>query len=58
VNFIGVPIAAWQGFQEWVGSGVPANEFSMGALGKKSSHTNTITIHCRDDNGCYPVVLF
>jgi hypothetical protein len=35
VNFIGVPIAAWQGFQEWVGSGVPANEFSMGALGKK-----------------------
>ena len=35
VNFIGVPIAAWQSYQNWVVSGVPANEFSMGFLGDK-----------------------
>ncbi len=35
VNFIGVPIAAWQSYQAWVGSGVPATEFAMDALGKK-----------------------
>ncbi len=32
VNFIGVPIAAFQSFQEWVGSGIPADEFTMEAL--------------------------
>jgi phosphate/sulfate permease len=35
VNFIGVPIAAWQSYEAWVGSGVPANEFAMDALAKK-----------------------
>mgnify|MGYP002639457253 CR=1 FL=1 len=35
VNFIGVPIAAWQSFQAWTGSGVPATEFMMDVLGKK-----------------------
>ncbi|MBT8384792.1 MAG: inorganic phosphate transporter [Bacteroidia bacterium] len=35
VNFIGVPIAAWQSYEAWVGSGVPANEFAMSALAKK-----------------------
>ncbi len=35
VNFIGVPIAAWQSYEAWVGSGVPATEFTMDALGKK-----------------------
>ena len=35
VNFIGVPIAAWQSYEAWVGSGVPATEFAMDALGKK-----------------------
>ncbi len=35
VNFIGVPIAAWQSYQAWVGSGIPANEFAMDVLGKK-----------------------
>ncbi|NOQ92441.1 MAG: inorganic phosphate transporter, partial [Flavobacteriaceae bacterium] len=35
VNFIGVPIAAWNSYEAWHGSGVPANEFSMGILGKK-----------------------
>lgn len=32
VNFIGVPIAAWQSFQDWQASGIPATEFSMGGL--------------------------
>jgi len=31
VNFIGVPIAAWQSYEAWVGSGVPATEFAMDA---------------------------
>ena len=35
VNFIGVPIAAWQSYEAWVVSGVPAEEFGMGALSKK-----------------------
>ncbi|AEM70575.1 phosphate sodium symporter [Allomuricauda ruestringensis DSM 13258] len=35
VNFIGVPIAAWQSYQAWVGSGIPASEFSMGILATK-----------------------
>lgn len=29
VNFIGVPIAAFQSFELWVGSGIPTTEFSM-----------------------------
>lgn len=32
VNFIGVPIAAWQSFQDWQASGISASEFSMGGL--------------------------
>ncbi|MDW5289323.1 inorganic phosphate transporter [Formosa sp. PL04] len=32
VNFIGVPIAAWQSYQEWSISGVPADQFSMEIL--------------------------
>ncbi len=35
VNFIGVPIAAWQSYEAWVASGVPATEFSMGVLAQK-----------------------
>ena len=35
VNFIGVPIAAWQSYTAWVTSGVPANEFAMTILGEK-----------------------
>ena len=35
VNFIGVPIAAWQSYEAWVSSGVPATEFAMDVLGKK-----------------------
>lgn len=32
VNFIGVPIGAYNAFEQWQGSGVPASEFSMEAL--------------------------
>ena len=35
VNFIGVPIAAWNSFEVWQASGLAANEFSMGVLAKK-----------------------
>jgi phosphate/sulfate permease len=35
VNFIGVPIAGWQSFEAWKGSGLPASEFAMDVLGKK-----------------------
>lgn len=35
VNFVGVPIAAWNSFEAWTASGVPADEFSMGILAKK-----------------------
>ncbi len=35
VNFIGVPIAAWQSYEAWLASGVPANEFAMDVLGSK-----------------------
>ena len=40
VNFIGVPIAAWQSFQAWMDplinvNGLPATEFSMDILGSK-----------------------
>ncbi|PVX51917.1 phosphate transporter family protein [Balneicella halophila] len=35
VNFIGVPIAAFQSFEQWVASGVPASEFSMEGLAGK-----------------------
>lgn len=35
VNFIGVPIAAWQSYEAWAASGIPATEFAMGVLGKK-----------------------
>ncbi|MBM1105418.1 inorganic phosphate transporter [Aurantibacter crassamenti] len=35
VNFIGVPIAAWQSYEAWLASGVDATEFSMGILASK-----------------------
>ena len=35
VNFIGVPIAAWQSYEAWMASGVAANEFSMQVLASK-----------------------
>lgn len=35
VNFIGVPIAAWQSFQAWSASGLAPDQFGMGVLGAK-----------------------
>lgn len=35
VNFIGVPVAAYQSYEAWVSSGMAANEFSMGVLSNK-----------------------
>ena len=35
VNFIGVPIAAWNSYEAWQASGIAADAFSMGVLGKK-----------------------
>jgi phosphate/sulfate permease len=35
VNFIGVPMAAFQSYNFWVASGLPASEFSMGVLAEK-----------------------
>ena len=35
VNFIGVPIAAWQSYEAWMASGVAATDFAMGVLGNK-----------------------
>ncbi len=35
VNFIGVPIAAYQSYEAWVVSGIPATEFSMDVLADK-----------------------
>lgn len=35
VNFIGVPVAAFQSYEAWVSSGIAATEFSMSVLSKK-----------------------
>jgi len=35
VNFIGVPIAAWQSYEAWSVSGIQATEFSMAFLSEK-----------------------
>ncbi|MCI2229307.1 inorganic phosphate transporter [Polaribacter sp. MSW13] len=35
VNFVGVPIAAWNSYQAWEASGIAADAFSMGILAKK-----------------------
>ncbi|MFH6602877.1 inorganic phosphate transporter [Maribacter algicola] len=35
VNFIGVPIAAWQSYEAWEASGIAASEFSMSVLSSK-----------------------
>ena len=35
VNFIGVPVAAYQSYEAWASSGIAANEFSMTVLSNK-----------------------
>ncbi len=42
VNFIGVPIAAWQSYEAWQVSGTLANEFSMEILSEKVPTPNTL----------------
>ena len=44
VNFIGVPIAAWQSYEAWVASGVPADEFSMQILASKVATPNFLLL--------------
>ena len=44
VNFIGVPIAAWQSYEAWLASGIPANEFSMEVLASKVPTPNTLLL--------------
>jgi hypothetical protein len=48
VNFIGVPIAAWESYlafsKEWAISGVQANEFSMNILSKKVPTNNLLLL--------------
>src|SRR5690554_1890810 len=42
VNFIGVPIAAWQSFEAWQVSGIPATEFNMGILADEVATPTTL----------------
>ena len=42
VNFIGVPIAAWQSYEAWITSGVPADMFSMEVLSSKVPTPNLL----------------
>ena len=44
VNFIGVPIAAWQSYEAWVASGVAADEFSMQVLATKVATPNFLLV--------------
>ena len=40
VNFIGVPVAAYNAFTEWSLSGIPATEFPMNVLASKVPTNN------------------
>ena len=42
VNFIGVPIAAWNSYEAWSESGMAAQEFSMSILAKKVPTNNLL----------------
>jgi phosphate/sulfate permease len=42
VNFIGVPIAAWQSYEAWSASGIAATEFSMNILSEKVPTPNLL----------------
>lgn len=44
VNFIGVPIAAYQSYEAWVVSGVTATEFSMGVLSSKVATPSVLLV--------------
>jgi len=42
VNFIGVPVAAYNAFLEWSASGIPATEFPMNVLAEKVPTNNLL----------------
>ena len=42
VNFIGVPVAAYNSFLEWSASGLPASEFPMNVLAEKVPTNNLL----------------
>lgn len=44
VNFIGVPIAAWNSYEAWQASGLPAEQLSMGILAKKVPSNDLLLI--------------
>ncbi len=44
VNFVGVPIAAWNSYEAWHSSGIPATEFSMEILAKKVPSNNFLLL--------------
>ena len=44
VNFVGVPIAAWNSYEAWHASGLEATEFSMGVLSKKVPSNNLLLL--------------
>ena len=44
VNFIGVPIAAWNSYEAWSVSGASAAEFSMSILSKKVPTNNVLLV--------------
>ena len=42
VNFIGVPIAAWQSYEAWLISGIPPDQLTMDVLSSKVETPNVI----------------
>ncbi|MDN3491926.1 inorganic phosphate transporter [Winogradskyella bathintestinalis] len=44
VNFIGVPMAAYNAFTEWTASGIPASDFPMTSLAAKVSTNNWLLL--------------
>ena len=57
VNFIGVPIAAWQSYEAWIASGVVADEFSMQVLATKVATPNFLLGNSWCSYGNYIMVL-
>jgi len=59
VNFIGVPMAAWNSYEAWSASGLPANEFNMGVLaGKVPTPALFLLSYRRNDHGGNTLVFF
>ena len=58
VNFIGVPVAAYQSYEAWASSGIAANEFSMSVLSNKVPTPNYFSFGFGPDYGTYFMVFF